>query len=87
MTFAFPLLRRLLLAVAVLASVCCSSVARAQDDVEVEDVPPAEPQQQFVVADENFDQWVFGGRGNAAVIRKRFDSQLILQIEEIERML
>jgi hypothetical protein len=39
-----------------------------------------------MVADENFDQWVFGGRGTAAVIRKRFDSQLFLQVEEIERM-
>ncbi len=58
----------------------------AQDDVEVEDVPAVEPQQQFVVADENFDQWVFGGRGNAAAVRKRFDSQLILQVEELERM-
>jgi hypothetical protein len=77
---------RHLLAVAILAYAASSSVVRAQDDVEVEDVPAVDVQQQFVVADENFDQWVFGGRGNASVIRKRFDSQLILQVDEIERM-
>ena len=80
------LLQRVILALAVLAIAGANNIARAQDDVEVEDAPPVEPQQQFVVADENFDQWVFGGRGNAANIRKRFDSQLTLQVEELERM-
>jgi len=86
MTLTFLLLRRVLLAIAVLALAGGAAVARAQDDEEVEDIPQAEVQQQFVVADENFDQWVFGGRGNAAAIRKRFDSQLVLQVEELERM-
>jgi len=78
-------MRRLLPTVALLAIAAAAGVVRAQDDEEVENKPPAEPQQQFMVADENFDQWVFGGRGTAAVIRKRFDSQLMLQVEEIER--
>jgi hypothetical protein len=82
----FSVLHRLLLCVAILALSAGSSVARAQDDVEVEDLPAVDVPQQFVVADENFDQWVFGGRGNASVIRRRFDSQLILQVDEIERM-
>jgi hypothetical protein len=80
------LFRRAVLALTVLAFADIASFARAQDDVEVEDAPAVEPQQQFVVADENFDQWVFGGRGNAASIRKRFDSQLTVQVEELERM-
>lgn len=80
------LARRVLPIVVALAIAGASRFAWAQDDEVVEDSPPAEPQQQFMVADENFDQWVFGGRGTAAVIRKRFDSQLILQVEEIERM-
>ena len=71
--------------IAFLAIVGTAGFARAQDDEEVEDIPPAQPQQQFMVADENFDQWVFGGRGTSAVIRKRIDSQLILHVEEIER--
>jgi hypothetical protein len=79
-------MRRLMLTVAVLSIALAPGFIRAQDDVDVEDNPPAEAQQQqFMVADENFDQWVFGGRGNAAAIRKRFDSQLILHVEEIER--
>jgi len=79
-------LRRVALTLAVLAFVGGSNVAHAQDDVDVEDAPAVEPQQRFVVADKNFDQWVFGGRGNAAAVRKRFDSQLSLQVEELERI-
>ncbi len=78
--------RRLLCTVALLVLAGIPAVARAQDDQEVEDVPAVDVQQQFMVADENFDQWVFGGRGNAAAIRKRFDSQLVLHVDELERM-
>jgi hypothetical protein len=86
MTIVLLFVRRGLPIIALLAIAGAARIARAQDDEIVEDVPQAEQQQQFMVADENFDQWVFGGRGTAAVIRKRFDSQLILQVEEIERM-
>jgi hypothetical protein len=58
---------------------------QAQDDEVVEDVPAAAPEQQFMVADENFDQWVFGGRGAAGSNQKRFQSMLTVQIEGVER--
>jgi hypothetical protein len=82
---ALPILLRILVTLAVLA-ITSAQFARAQDDEEIEEILPAEPQQQFMVADENFDQWVFGGRGNAAAIRKRLDAQLVLCVEEVERM-
>jgi hypothetical protein len=62
------------------------SALRAQDDEVVEEVPAAAlAEQQFMVADENFDQWVFGGRGTAVANQKRFEALLKVQIEGIER--
>ena len=79
------MMRRTLLALFFLGIAATARMAYAQDDEAVEQVPQQVPQQQFMVAEENFDRWVFGGRGTAAVIRKRFDSQLLLQVEELER--
>jgi hypothetical protein len=73
---------RLLMAAMVLAIVGTGRIARAQDD---EDEPAVvAPVQQFVMADENFDQWIFGAR-NAATGRSRLDSLLALQIEDVDR--
>jgi hypothetical protein len=66
-----------------------ASPARAQDDVPVEENPQAhaeEQQQQFMVADETFDQWVFGARGNALAGKTRLESALLVQIENIDRL-
>ena len=35
--------------------------------------------------DENFDMWVFGNQGNGASGRSRFDSLLVLQVEDVDR--
>jgi hypothetical protein len=40
---------------------------------------------QNVWADEDFEQWVFQNEGNAAGARKRFETLLTLQVEEIDR--
>jgi hypothetical protein len=62
------------------------SAVRAQDDEVVADVPAGDmAEQQFMVADENFDQWVFGGRGTAVANQKRFEAMLKVQIEGVER--
>jgi hypothetical protein len=59
---------------------------RAQDDEVVPEVQPADVNEQnFMVADENFDQWVFGGRGTQANNQKRFEALLKVQVEGVER--
>ncbi len=73
------------LAIVVWAIFGWTGSVRAQDDEVVEDVPAAVPEQQFMVADENFDQWVFGGRGASTSHQKRFESMLTVQIEGVER--
>ncbi len=79
----FPTYAGLLLAL--LATFGRPVSARAQDDEVVEGVPAAVPEQQFMVAEENFDQWVFGGRGATSVNKKRFESMRDVQIEGVER--
>jgi hypothetical protein len=56
----------------------------APDDRE----PPPEPEaaQQGQFADENFDQWVFQGFGNAEAGRKRITTGLTLQVDEVDRV-
>lgn len=76
---------RIGLALVVFAICGWPSQLRAQDDEVVEGVPAAVPEQQFMVADENFDQWVFGGRGAAGANQKRFRSLLEVQIEGAQR--
>ena len=39
----------------------------------------------FVLSDELFDQWAFGGRMTGNTIRNKLDSLLTMQIEEIDR--
>ncbi|MBS0262681.1 MAG: hypothetical protein JSS02_12075 [Planctomycetes bacterium] len=65
---------------------CATLPVWAQDDEVVEETPGAGQEQnvQFMVADENFDQWVFGGRGNAAANKRRLELMLKLQIEGVE---
>ena len=56
-------------------------------DLEGDDnADPNNMQIQNVVmfADENFDQWVFGGR-NASAAKSRMDSLLTMKIEEVEK--
>lgn len=78
--------QRVLLALLALLVVGGPRSAYAQDDEVVENVPAAVPDQnQFMVADENFNQWVFGGRGTEVAVRRRFESMLTVQIESIER--
>jgi hypothetical protein len=53
---------RLLLAATMLWLIGAEPTVRAQLVVEVDDNAP--PQQVFVLNDQQFDQWAFGGRGN-----------------------
>jgi hypothetical protein len=74
------------LAAVVLAIAGWAGTACAQDDEIVEDVPAgAQEQQQFMVAEENFNQWVFGGQGSAGGQQKRFESMLHVQVEGVGR--
>ncbi|MFN0056057.1 MAG: hypothetical protein ACKV0T_28255 [Planctomycetales bacterium] len=72
---------RAALLVGLLAS---AAIVRADDDVVEEETPLDAP--QFMMADENFDQWIYGGNRNAAAGRKRLDSQLQLRIDEVDRV-
>ncbi|MBI3864697.1 MAG: hypothetical protein HY290_22700 [Planctomycetia bacterium] len=82
------MLKRRLLVAAFALLVCAvgPATARAQDDEVVEDVPAAAAEvQQFMVADENFDTWVFGGRGTITENDRRFRKMLNVQIAGVER--
>lgn len=70
-----------------LVMIVASSSARAQDDdiiVDDEQVLRGEVVNRVMYTDENFDQWVFGGR-NLSAIRSHLDSLLALQIEAADR--
>ena len=58
--------------------------ARSDDEDEPEVAVPN--QNQFQVNEENFDQWVFGGAGNAPTVLARMASLLSLRIDEINRI-
>jgi len=68
-----------------LAIVALSTSARAQDDDIIEDDAPPVAVDRVMWTDENFDQWVFGGR-NIPSIRSRLDSLLALKIEDANRV-
>jgi hypothetical protein len=80
-------LRRLLFSATVLATVATGQVARAQQDNDDEDNEAGAviAQPAFMLSDQNFDQWVYGGGRNAASARSRLDSLLALQVEDVER--
>src|SRR5271157_2788461 len=81
---------RLHLAAALLAALgsgraCWSQVV----DVEVEEeaevaVQPIQP--VFMLTDDQFDQWVFGGPRNSRAGRNKLDSLLALQVDDVARM-
>lgn len=71
---------------AVLAvSVMTGRIAHAQDDLEDEPDIIVPAQVGFEMSDENFDQWVFGGGRNITAGRRRLESLLTLQVEDVDR--
>jgi hypothetical protein len=64
--------------------VLAAQVACARDDDDFAPVVVFD-QPQVVFAEENFDQWVFGGRTVAAT-RGRLDSQLAIRIEAVAQV-
>lgn len=54
-----------------------------EDDREPAAVPA--PNQEFMLEESNFDQWIFQGSGTAAAGRTRINSHLTLKIEELVR--
>jgi hypothetical protein len=71
--------------VSLLVSLVIIAMARpalAQDDEDEVEAPAVV--QRFMMSDENFDQWVFGGMGNAGAARNRLAMLLTLQIADIE---
>lgn len=77
--------RRFLTVATMLVVFAAGRDAPAQDIDDDEPEVAAPVEQQFMVAEENFDQWVFGGGRNTASARSRLDSLLTLQVEEIDR--
>ena len=76
-----------LLAILALALVAGLGRARAQDEfegIDEEEEAAAVAPQVVMWTDDNFDQWVFGGR-NIPSVRARLASLLTLQIEEADR--
>jgi hypothetical protein len=59
------------------------ALAQDADDAE-EGVQPA-ANRAFVMSDEQFDQWVFGGPSNSHGNRGKLDSLLILEVDDVGR--
>ena len=55
------------------------------DDDEMEDERPAQVVQNFAIADENFDMWLFGGGRNSQAARARLESILSLEIDRLDK--
>lgn len=88
MTIQF-LIRRMLFVATFVAILAAATVVLAQknplpvDDDEAPEVNLAQPQPVFMVADENFDQWLYQEFRNAAGGRSRLESLLALRIEAV----
>jgi hypothetical protein len=62
-----------------------SGIAQAQDLDDEDVAQPVQARPAFVVADQTFDQWVFGNVRNVTGTRLRFESYVKLRIDEIDR--
>jgi hypothetical protein len=76
---------RLLLA-AGLCLVAARTSPAAPDDVEAAAPAAAQANERVFIAEANFDQWVFQGRGDASVARERIESTLKLCVDEVHRV-
>lgn len=74
--------------IALSAILMSSATAFAAPDEDDDDAPKAGAQanQGFMIAEENFDQWVFQGSRNAAAGRERINSNLKLKLDELNRV-
>jgi hypothetical protein len=80
-------LRRLLAATTLLGAVAAGPPARAQDDDIVDEgKAPAPPVRQILIAETNFDQWVFGNTSGAQAARNKIDALLRMQIDAVDRV-
>lgn len=74
----------LLAALTLLASIALTRASRAQDDINEDVVEAAVPvQPQFMIAEENFNMWVYGNSRDAKTARTRLETQIKLQIDEV----
>ena len=83
----------LFLLIAIAAAVCCGEVVVAQEvrlvdaaAADDDDDPNAAQLQQVQgeFSEENFEQWIFGGR-NASAGRQKLETQLKLQMDAVDR--
>ena len=83
---------RLYLATALLAvlgsgGTCWSQVVDVELHEEAEDNAAAQPGlRAWVMTDDQFDQWIFGGPRNSRAGRNKLDSLLTLQVDDVARM-
>src|SRR5687768_16107228 len=65
---------------------CGRISSAAPDDVEAAAPVAAEANPQVFIAEANFDQWVFQGRGDTNAARQRIESTLKLRIDDVDRV-
>jgi hypothetical protein len=56
-----------------------------EEDEAVENEAPQRMQPVFMLNDDQFDQWVFGGPRNSGAGRNKLDTLLTLQVDEVSR--
>ena len=80
--------RPFLIALALLASSGTLRHCRAQDDIneDVVEVAIAANQPQFMIAEENYNMWVYGNSRDAKTARTRLETQFKLQVDELARV-
>lgn len=93
MMFNSKIARRLFLAalptlVWVVVGAASSTLWAQFEDVAEEKAAANNRRQQghFEVSEENFDQWIYGGRGQQKQHRARIDSMVSLQIEKVDQV-
>ena len=71
---------------AIFCFIAPSAFAQIADDVEPDAPAEAVVQNNFMFADQNFDQWVFNNGTNSAQAKTKAETVLKLQIEDIDRI-
>ena len=55
------------------------------DDEDMEEEAVVQPVQNFMISDDNFDMWLFGGGRNSQAARTRLESILSLEVDRLDK--
>ncbi len=77
---------RLFTILVIALALCEGFVYASKDDVDEVLPMPNQGNEGFEVAEENFDQWIYQGAGNAQAGRERIKARLKIHLDELDRI-